>query len=348
MPKILTGVLLLNLALYAQGEPKLLLIGFEPVGVDTLTARTATRLLEEFLVGTQEFQVLSSPELEGRVSITDGARLAQERGADKLVMGSLAKLGEKLIVSLRLWDVKSESLEYSDRLTAATVEDLDKVLERAAWGIAERKGLEATARVGRITEAEVPRFRTRAPLINPSLRVGYLYPLIFAGDRDLMLSGDFALGYETPQIFTEAIIGGSTGESGGEFRFDILVYKIFSQKDFAPFLGGGAGVHQVWYYKPTTYDWGPYNQRVSQDGPALSIAGGLMAFRTYDFRLLLSGRYTLTFARLGQEPIQHGLTMTLGLTVPPPPTSSQDAAAGATACIGGCIGLYILTILLTL
>jgi hypothetical protein len=346
MSKILTGVLLLTL--YLQGAPKLLGVGLEPVGVDSLTTRTASRLLEEFLIGTEKFQVLSSYELEETISVAKGLELARDKGADKLLMGSLAQLGEKLIVSLRLWDVKSESLEYSDRLTAATIEDLDKVLERAAFGIAEAKRIEATAQVGRITEAEVPRFRTRAPLINPSLRVGYLYPLFSAWDQELILSGDFALGYETPQFFTEGIIGGSNAESGGEFRFDILVYKIFSQKDLAPFLGGGAGIHQVWYYKPVTYDWGTYNERVSQDGPALNIAGGIMAFRTYDFRLLLSGRYTLTFARLGQKSTQHGFTMTLGLTTPPPPTASQDVATGATACIGGCIGLYILTILLTL
>jgi hypothetical protein len=56
--------------------------------------------------------------------------------------------------------------------------------------------------------------------------------------------------------------------------------------------------------------------RVTNNGLALSLGGGLMGFRTYDFRFVVDLRYTMVFAELGNEDSHQGISLTFGVTSP--------------------------------
>lgn len=68
-------------------------------------------------------------------------------------------------------------------------------------------------------------------------------------------------------------------------------------KDFSPFVGASVGFHGVsheQYYDGHDYSTNHENNK-REDGFEFLIKGGLLAFRTYDFRVVATVEYTMTF-----------------------------------------------------
>jgi hypothetical protein len=69
---------------------------------------------------------------------------------------------------------------------------------------------------------------------------------------------------------------------------------LLSPKDFSPYVGAGIGFHGVSHEPP--YDPYSYNEgNTTSDGIELLFKGGLLAFRTYDFRIVATAEYSVTF-----------------------------------------------------
>lgn len=324
--KYLIPLLLVVPVLMAQGAPKTVVFSFTTVGVDEASGRTATSIFRTELANTGKFTVIESDVIkttlgnDGPVEgVTTASENAKKLSAVKAVIGSLSKLGNQTLVEVKLIDVATANVEFSDRLGTTTGADIDLILARLAKGVAERKKTEATAEVGKITEKEAAEPARRASFWSGGAKIGYFFPLGGFGDNPGQVMGGSSVGlYETPGFMAEAafsyyFIGGKATFWTGGFS----AFKLLSKTDVCPYLGGGVGLGMVSGDYPGSYfDIGV--------GPVVNLGGGFMFLRTYDFRFVVDVRYYLAFCNVkgtdwwgGDEKtlstFQHGPSISVGL-----------------------------------
>ena len=85
---------------------------------------------------------------------------------------------------------------------------------------------------------------------------------------------------------------------------------LVSQKDFSPFVGAGVGFHAV-SHEQVYDDLDPYGYQEDKpsDGIEFLIKGGLLAFRTYDFRVIANVEYSITL----NDYHDRGVVVTIGV-----------------------------------
>lgn len=314
----------------AGGQQKLKVVVFDaqPIGVDEATVLATSQLLRNDLATTGKFSVID----EGEISRFLGeapqcydsqcaSEIGQQLGLDKAVIGSLSRLGEKIIVELRLVDVASGNVEFSDRMASGTVEDLDTVIKRLANGIASGKPSEKTVEIEAVTEAETREPRRRKNFFTVGPKVGYLFPSGDSwGEADKLLCLNWITWYETPTFFVESQVGGrwqvNKDDGAIDVPIDFSFFFIPVKSDFAPYLGGGVGIHWVSAKRGDVGLKDRPDKLITKDGLALNVGGGLMSFRTYDFRFVIDLRYTVIFAELGDQDTHSGISLTFGITSP--------------------------------
>jgi TolB-like protein len=314
----------------ALGQQKIAIVVFDaqPIGVEEPTVLAASQLLRNDLAATGNFAVMD----EGEVTRLLGEKplcydsqcaleIGQQLGVDKAVIGSLSRLGEKIIVELRLVDVNSGQVEFSDRMASATVEDLDTVIKRLATGLATGKPSEQTVEIGAITEVETREPRRRKNFFTVGGKIGYLFP---TGDSwrgvDKLLCLDWVTRYETPTFMVESLVGWRYEIGRDEGAYDIpiefSILYIPGKSDFSPYLGGGLGIHWVAAAREDEDVVYHGEERITNNGLALNVGGGLIGFRTYDFRIVVDLRYTMVFAKLDGQDTHQGVSLTFGVTSP--------------------------------
>ncbi len=254
---------------------------------------------------------------------------ASESGLEQALYGSVAKLGEKIIVNIYIVDTTGKEL-HSDKMTSESIENLDVVIERLVEGITG--GVKAAETIDKtnvtLTEAEEP--LRRKNFYTVGVKIGYRFPLFESYGEEQMWQYEGVAMYELEKMFIEGRGYGCSGGDATAFGLSIGLYYIFSPKEFSPYAGGSAGIEWA-MNMPYLEEAGDSSYPVggaSGDGPAISLGGGLIAFQTYDFRLMLDLRYTMVF--IGEADVdwddwsrssnkedmgtQHSLSLTLGIT----------------------------------
>jgi TolB-like protein len=324
----------LSVALLTAGEAlseetiRLAVFNLQPIGVDQATVLTTAQLLRNDLAGTGRFSVVEEGEMQrvlGQSAMCYDSQCAAENGrrleVQKAIVGSLSRLGEKIIVELRLVDVSTAGVEYSDRMASTTVEDLDTVIQRMARAVAAGKPVEKTAEVGSIVQEEAKEPLRRKNFFTVGGKIGYLFPTGDSwGQADRLLCLDWVTRYETPSFFVESLVGYryQLNEDNGAFDVPIefSIFYIPSRSDFSPYFGGGLGIHWIGA-KRWDEDGEPVDdedERWTNNGLALNLGGGLMGFRTYDFRIVVDLRYSVVLADLGGQDTHQGIGLTFGIT----------------------------------
>jgi hypothetical protein len=314
----------------AQQTVRLAVFDLEPIGVDPATVQATGQLLRNDLAGTGRFSVVDQGEMlrilggdmrcyDSQCAAENGRRL----GAGKALVGSLSRLGEKIIVELRLVETATGMVEYSDRMASATVEDLDTVIQRMAKSVASGKPAEGTAEVGLIVQEEAREPLRRKNFFTVGGKIGYLFPTGDSwGQADRLLCLDWVTRYETNDFFVESLVGYRYQLNQDNGAFDVPIeFSIFyvpSRSDFSPYFGGGLGIHWIgaerWDDEGDPVD--DDDDRVTNNGLALNLGGGLMGFRTYDFRIVVDLRYSIVMADLGGQDTHQGIMLTFGITSP--------------------------------
>jgi TolB-like protein len=313
----------------AEETVRLAVFDLQPIGVDPATVEAATQLLRNDLAGTGRFAVVDRGEIRrilGQDALCSDAGCAAENGrrlgAQKALVGSLSRLGEKIIVELRLVDVPTGGVEYSDRMASATVEDLDTVIQRMAGSVASGKPVEGTAEVGLITREEAREPRRRQNFFTVGGKIGYLFPTGDSwGQADRLLCLDWVTRYETNDFFVESLVGYryQLNEDNGAFDIPIefSIFYVPGRSDFSPYFGGGLGIHWIGARRwDGNGDPGDDDGRSTNNGLALNLGGGLMGFRTYDFRIVVDLRYSIVMADLDGQDTHQGIMLTFGITSP--------------------------------
>lgn len=321
--KYLVAIVTLVTIVIAQPAPSVVVFSFSPVGVDEATAKTATSIFRTELANTNKFVVVDADAIKTKIgddNPVDGLSVAVGKaktlGVSKAVIGSLSMLGKQTLVEVKLIDVASATVEFSDRLGSTTGEDFDVILARLATGVAEKKKSKATAEVGKIIKKEGEEPGRRASFITGSTRIGVLAPLGGFGDEPGLPVGIVATAnYETDKFMAEMSYSFyGLGGNAGLGCFEISGFKLMSKTDMCPYLGGGLGLGTA-----NSSSYGSSNV-----APIINFGGGVIFLRTYDFRFIVDARYRISFSKIqeydwwygyGDEisNIQNSLSLSLGL-----------------------------------
>lgn len=337
MFKLKTSLLLVAIAVsLLQAQQTCVVFDFQPVGIDSTTARIASSLLRDRLIDIKAFALIEPTPGTKSSTIDEAVTAARSLKAEKAVIGNITQIGKKLIISYKLIDINTANIEFSDRATISSVEEFDIATERIAFAIKEKKPYAGTVEVGRVTEIEARPFLPLQPFSAITFTTGYAFPMIKPSNAydpgNMLFTLDAAVTYETPDLFTQGLMGLRRGKRGyHEIYFNLLMHKMLTRKEISPYIGGGIGVHKLSF--DPEYPLPPKED----DGPALTVSGGVILFRTYYFRVLAGVKGTAVFTDdLGTS---CNTSFTFGLTSPA--FGPEGAIKAPSPCIFGCLGAFL-------
>jgi hypothetical protein len=320
-------ITLLCVSLCRGADESLFVCRLDPVGADESIALTATTLLVQGLETHGDY----SRVLKGTIPcLTEkDARLAGLEAETGLVLyGTIDRLGIKHIVSVQLLDTTTGKREYSGSLSAAQPEELELVCDQLAMAIVLKQPPRSIVEVGKVRDEEVERVsKRREAFITAGLKFGWGSIQDGYGGAKSIVAFDWVSYYETERYMAEFLFGIRTTpietsisveEGANEEEIDISAfhmvlpgigfYYLFSSGDFSPYAGANLGMHWLQVYESGE------GLGFSQ-GLGLEFAAGLMAFRTYDFHLLVECRYSMCFADVkGYDGPHQRFDLNFGLT----------------------------------
>jgi len=277
-------------------------IPIQTMGVDEITKQVTEIVLFQEIEDQPSLRLIT-PKLTKEVlqndvcSNADEARIiGTELKADLVLISSLNKLGEKILVQFLLVDVKSGDIILADNLVSLNIEDLDMVMKRLAICVDKGLSFDETSEIGNITLIEEEEPRRRKARYYGGGSFGYLFPTAgFKDDFEKSFIFDLRSGYELDDSEVGFLIGLRHG-----FVSNVYYSRLLSKKDFCPFIGGSFGFHWITHNKSTLN---------VTDGFEAALRTGFQAYRTYDFHILVNFEYTIS---LNETPDQ-SLIFSLGL-----------------------------------
>ena len=313
--------------------PRTLVLPFRTLGVGDTTAVVFRSLLASELETHGVVVVPDSRTPEGPTSaacseIDCAKELAAAADADRVVFGALSRLGEKIIVRVRVLERTAPEPTYSDQLTALREDDLDVVARRIAEGISAGKPNATQATIQSVTMQETLEPRRRASRQGVGFRTGFLFPVAQSyGGAHHLTTLRLAFRYETNDLFVETtpVLGFAWGDGNFEWTFlDMNVGRQFGKGDWSPFVVGGVGVHSVRVavrypytysdpYSSYTYT-STYEREQFVTAMTADVGVGMMALRTFDFSIYAELRYHVVFSQfdeLGSKGA-HGVALSFG------------------------------------
>ena len=300
MKKVFLTVILVSLSFpqFVCAQETLAVLPLKWSSVDISTQETVYMLLLSDIRQLKKYTVIPESEilpLLGDGSCSEAAcavEIGRQVQASKVVFGSLNKLGEKIIFHYELVEVSSGEILISDDMNALRVEELDQVTKRVAASIVGQTPVEKTAEIGLVTEQETLEPNRRKANASWGIAFGYLYPQKGYDDEKDVFVWDFRSFYEMRNFALDALMGIRKG-----FALNVGFLYIPSPKDFSPFVGAGVGFHAVSHDVISSYSYDSqydYHTEEPNDGFEFLVKGGLLAFRTYDFRVVATVEYSLT------------------------------------------------------
>lgn len=244
--------------------------------------------------------------------------LARQDKTDQVIFTALRRLGGKWIFSSTRVDADGSDL-FNQRGTALNLEDLEQVTRRVAEALVAGKTVEQAATIDNITLRE----ETQEPVRRRSLyaggiSLGYLYPIgrSYAYLEDT-LAGPRVAEVERAPVQMPRLAWVNTWEFRENLILDfdavwyyphslggdLSIQYLLSRADFAPFVGGGVGIHWV-----RGDDDAPETK--TNTGPALNAQAGMILFRTYDIHVMARGHYHVVF----NSDKDHGPGFDIGVT----------------------------------
>lgn len=243
-------------------------------------------------------------------------------GANRVVFGSLSRLGNKILVRVNVITPGAEGPDYTDRFSVYSVEELDRVMARAADGIVAGRATSDVATIDTVVpeETEAPLRRTARK--GMGVRAGVLFPAGGSyGGADRLSSLQFAHRYEGRDFFiqTTVLTGVLWGEGNIEWTpFDIFAARVVGIGDAATYVGGGVGLRTLRVeerYRTGERGYSYYAMKEETvTTVSFDVAAGIMALRTYDMNIVAELRYHYVAADFDEVDGKgaHGLMLVFG------------------------------------
>ncbi len=302
----------------AQTAQGILVLPFEPIEVSAATGVIVSDLLAGELeaqgravLETRSPDLPSLPQGETACNAVACAReLGKRHGAGLVVFGSVTRLGEKRILRAHALRMDEELPFYNDQLTAVTEGDIEGVLHRIAESIAAGLPNSGRATVTSVIQAEARPVLQRSSRRGLGLRGAFLFPTGGGyGDVDRLSGFKICYKWERPHHFVEATTLTELLWGSGQVDwtvFSVYTGYIFAITDWAPYVGGGLGIHTLRLERKQKYEAqsGQYQYVTTDDQGATSLAiefgAGAIAMRTYDFELTVALHYRYVFEEFEQ------------------------------------------------
>ena len=255
------------------------------------------------------------------------AEVGQQLGAGSVVFGTLSRLGRKVIVTVSVVKTATGAVASSHRMSTDRVEELDKVATRIAEAIAEGKTTKETARLGTITRSESRAPRRRDGDHAFSFRLGALANLGDSyGGVPAGMYIDLGYWFEAEWFAIETRNGfhfdtdRKDPATFFEIPLDFGAYFVPALGDFAPYIGGGVGVHWIYDNRKRKITTGAILQTTHEaevddhsSGFGLYARAGVMLFRTYKVRMTLSVDYHVTFVTVNDVSTPQNVQIGIGM-----------------------------------
>jgi hypothetical protein len=306
-----------------------LVLPFRPVAVSEITVSIACGILAGELE-SQGVVVLEShalvPPLPMGTEACDASEcarsFARSHHADRVVYGSVSRLGEKRIVRAHALRVGEDRPYYNEQISAVSEGELETVMRRIAEGIAAGSADSDQATVGSVTREEATSLPLRRSRRGLGVRGGFLVPSGGSyGGADRLASLRVSYKHEGLRhlIETTTLTGVSWGDGALDWTlFSLYGARIFGTGDCTPYVGGGLGLHHVRVERTETFQGNGYSTTSTEhDGVTaivIELGVGLLALRTYDFEVLLDLRYRYVADEFEDADGKgaHGILLTFG------------------------------------
>lgn len=294
-------------------QNRMLILPLQSIGIDQTSIQTVELLLKQEIQKSSTIQIIHEKETLKIVSeepceeVSCAVEIGAKLNADQVVFGSLNKLGEKIIFQYTLVDVATKKVLVKDKATSVSVEDLDMVIKPVAMSIVKQQPIEKTIEPGAgIEKKNEPLLEQRKSHTFVGGSIGYLFPIEGYGTEDRCFVLDMHLCFEINRLQ----IGGHLSIRQG-VAMNISGSYLFTKTNFCPYVGGALGFHLISHDLNNDSQYEEEDKR-RQDGLEIIANAGIMAFRTYNFRVLLNLDYSYTFNDYNDQAI----TLTIGLLFP--------------------------------
>jgi len=265
------------------------------------------KLLTDELSARGKNALRVTPECEEWRCLKDAAEAA---GASVAVDGELVSLGRKLLVRTEARHLDGTVLGTA-RMTAMDVEELETLSVRLAEALVTGKRVEETAEVGTAVKAEDDLGRLRGGRNGVAIWALGILPLARSyGDNAGGVGLDLGYWFEIRKFAIEPRIGIHTDGDGSRGRFwevpfEISAYWLPLTGDVTPFFGVGGGLRAMWDRREASVVVGntlvSTNSALVEDsayGFSATARAGVLLFRTYRLRVLLSAEYSVALLEL--------------------------------------------------
>ncbi|MCK4665465.1 hypothetical protein KAU33_01865 [Candidatus Dependentiae bacterium] len=302
---------------------KVVLFQFENLGLSEKDYKISMYLLRDEIGTVKSFKLISKSQVK-KVSgdkpvekIDDAVKFGKKLNADKCIIGSFIQLGTKVLVRVKLIDLKSGNLEFHDEIESKSVEDVNFVIKRIAIGLETKEKFETTTNNDTITEDENVAVKKQTSFHCYGLKLGFLYPRedSYAG-KDRLSNFVFTWHFEIPNLISELSFGISGATGVLETVFDISLLYPLTKKDFSSYIGGGISFHSIrlerMLLEPEYWDLSS-GQFATRKGLGVHACAGVIIFSTYNFRVVFDLRAYCSSIKVGEQQNQLGVGFTFGV-----------------------------------
>ena len=256
--------------------------------------------------------------------------LGSQYNANQVVTSKIRVLGSKIIFTGMIVNV-DDSNEFTSRVTALNVEDMENASLRLSKSLINKNSIEESVDIDNITEEEETADSRRESIYKIGFNLGYLAP--FGGEgykywtegttiENLPLSKTILqVGWtnywelkNNSFVMGEAFLN-VANEGAGGFGLEINMNKYMNKTDYSPFYGGGIG----WYMNTLITDSDNNNQYDNNNydldprhGIALTAQIGYTFLRTYNMNIFARLKYHALITT-GEGNIDNGISFNIGL-----------------------------------
>lgn len=245
-----------------------------------------SHLFKSYVDNRGKYRLILDPRPDStyRTPSLDSARVrARELGCDLVLLGTLNRLGETVILSMTLHEAQSGKPLWQDMLKAASPEDLDPILQRVAAALGSPHKAAQAGDIYSVSDYESPELRKVQAnrylgfSINGSGLLTYPY-------NDEPFTAGFGLSF---LYDTRHLLLGVEGQLNtfGANKLPLLalsIYRPLNLSGMSPIFGGGVGL-------------GGLSNPAGEDGsgPFLHTGIGYLFNRTSNVGVRVMGRYIL-------------------------------------------------------
>ncbi len=220
---------------------------------------------------------------------------AQELNAQFFTLGTLTRLGENVIVDVKMYETSTGNKTWNDKLKAVGPDDLDPIMQKIAAAIGTANKATTDGDIYNVTNYESKELKKKEANFSLGASIG---GIVFMNNIPGQRMAGYSLvgSYDTRQLILDLRGSYNFGEQASFYNFSLEVLKPLREKSNTAFFGGGMFIGGT-TVDGTSYDsWGyPYTQSVSTSGLGLMAGGGYIFNRTSSVQLRLSGNIIQTF-----------------------------------------------------